>query len=421
MIDKAKIIVRAGNGGSGCISFRREKFVPRGGPDGGVGGTGGDVILRAVLGQHMLREFRYRRNFRGEDGGRGQGRDKSGRKGKDCVINVPAGTLVTRVGENEGKEVLGDLVEENAELRVARGGNGGKGNTRFVRPQNRAPLLAEDGEITEEIILELELQLLADIAIVGMPSVGKSSLLRMCSRARPEVAAYPFTTLEPTLGVVERKRQEFVLAEIPGLIEGAHLGVGLGYEFLRHTKRTRGIIHVLNGESEHIMRDYSLVREEMRLYDASLLDKPEIAVVNKVDISEVQERRFEIEEALWERKVGVQFISAATGEGIGDLLDNALEMLVSLPPTATVCPQHVPILNPRVGDGRVSIEKNKGVFVIKSPRAERIVRRVDLADWTVQAQLWGEFKQMGIVRALDRAGAKAGAVVKIGDWELEWT
>ena len=420
MIDKAKITIKAGNGGSGLVSFRREKYVPRGGPDGGDGGSGGDVILRAQLGQHMLREFRYKRIFRAGDGGKGQGNDRTGRTGTDCVIDVPPGTLVTMIGEDGGREVLGDLVEAGMELVVGTGGKGGHGNPRFARPQNRAPLLAEDGELKVEITLELELQVLADIAIVGMPNVGKSSLLRMCSRAKPTVAAYPFTTLEPVLGFVERKRQEFVLAEIPGLIEGAHRGVGLGDEFLRHTKRTRGIIHMLDGTAEDVVQNYRQVREEMRLYDETLLDKPELVVVNKVDIPDVLERRSEMGQALGESGIEVQFISAVTGEGIDDLLDKALELLAALPPVESTYQRSVPVLQPRARREKVVVEKSEGVFVVKSDRAERIVRRVDLDDWSVQAQLWGELTKMGIVRALDRAGAKTGSTVRIGDWELEW-
>ena len=368
----------------------------------------------------MLREFRYRRSFYAEDGGKGQGNDKMGRAGKDRVIDVPMGTLIARIGEDDEREVLGDLVHAGAELIVAKGGHGGHGNPRFARAQNRVPLLAEDGEITEEITLEIELQVLADVAIVGMPSVGKSSLLRMCSRARPDVAEYPFTTLEPVLGFVDRKRSEFVMAEIPGLIEGAHRGVGLGHEFLRHTKRTRGIIHMLDGTSENVVQDYLQVREEMRLYDESLLTKPEIVAVNKVDVLEVQEGRPEMEEVLRQSNIGVQFISAVTGEGVEALLDKAIEMLATLPPVEPSFPRSIPVLEPRARRERVTVEESQGVFVVKSSRAERIVRRVDLEDWSVQAQLWGEFIRMGLVRALERAGAKTGSVVRIGDWELEW-
>jgi len=368
----------------------------------------------------MLRRFRYNRSFRADDGGKGQGNDRAGRTGKDCIIDVPLGTLIWRIGDGDEKEVVGDLVAEGMELVVARGGKGGHGNPRFARPQNRVPLLAEDGEITEEITVELELQVLADIAIVGMPNAGKSSLLRMCSRARPDVAAYPFTTLEPVLGFVERKRQEFVLAEIPGLIEGAHLGVGLGHEFLRHTKRTRGIIHMVDGTSEDVVKEYNQVREEMRLYDDTLLEKPKIVVINKIDVPEVRERRGEIEESLQRIEISAQFISAATGEGVEELLDKVLEMLAAMPIISTPAPTAIPVLEPRPRRERIIVEKVDGVFVIKSPRAERIVRRVDLEDWSVQAQLWNEFTKMGIVKVMDRAGAKAGSTVRIGEWELEW-
>lgn len=420
MIDKARITVKAGNGGSGCVGFRREKFIPRGGPDGGDGGNGGNVVIRAQLGQHMLQEFRYKRIFHAGDGKPGQGNNKTGHSGQDYIIDVPLGTLITRINTGGTREVLGDLVIADSELVIAEGGRGGRGNARFAQPQNRTPLLAEDGDITEEITLELELQLLADVAIIGMPNVGKSSLLRASSRARPDVAAYPFTTLEPVLGVVERKRQQFILAEIPGLIEGAHLGVGLGDEFLRHMKRTRGILHLLDGTSDHILQDYFQVRQEMQLYDESLLQKPEIVVINKIDMPEVQAKRPVIEATLRRSNIHAQFISAATGEGVGAVLDKTLEMLSASPPTEAVHAQIIPVIKPRERDDRISVEKHQELFVIKSPRIERIVRRVDLEDWAVQAQLWGELKRMGIVRMLERAGAKAGSVVKIGDWELEW-
>lgn len=368
----------------------------------------------------MLYEFRYRRNFHGEDGKAGQGSNKSGHAGKNGIVNVPPGTLVLKVNENGIREVLGDLVGEGTELLVAKGGKGGRGNTSFARAQNQTPLLAEDGELTEEVTLELELQLLADVAIVGLPNVGKSSLLRTSSRARPNVASYPFTTLEPVLGVVQRKRQEFILVEIPGLIEGAHRGVGLGHEFLRHMKRTRGIIHLLDGTSEHILQDYLQVRQEMGLYDEGLLSKPEIVVVNKIDVPEVQAKRAELEVTLQESGINSHFISAVTEEGVGEVLDKALQMLATAPYVETIHPPVIPIVRPKErGDG-VSIEKDGEVFVVKSPRAERIVRRVDLEDWAVQAQLWAELQRMGIARALDRAGAKEGSVVRIGDWELEW-
>jgi GTP-binding protein len=420
MIDTAKITVIAGSGGSGCISFRREKYVPRGGPDGGDGGAGGDIVVRASDGLHMLRAFRYKRSFRADDGGKGMGRNKAGRTGKDYIIEVPSGTIVTRIEVSGSREIIGDLKEPGAQLIIEKGGVGGKGNARFTRPQNRVPLLAEEGGIGKTVAVELEMQIIADVAIIGMPSVGKSSLLRVCSRARPDVAAYPFTTLEPVLGFVERHRREFVMAEIPGLIEGAHLGAGLGFEFLRHMQRVSCIVHVLDGASETVVQDYLQVREEMRLYDEHLQDKPEIVAVNKMDTPQAQANRAAIEETLGERGIHPLFISAVTEEGVGDVLDRVVEMLASLPvPTGTKV-EAVPILKPRAETERVSVDKRQGVFIVKSARAERIVRRVDLEDWGVQAQLWGEFKRNGVARALERAGAKAGDTVRIGDTELEW-
>ena len=422
MIDTAKITIKPGSGGKGAISFRREKYAPKGGPDGGDGGSGGNIVFIARSGQHMLGAFRYKRNFVAADGGNGQGNNKSGSAGKDYVIDVPVGTIISEVGANTEKHVICDLAVEGAQITAGSGGIGGKGNAKFSRPQNRVPLLAEDGEIKEIVTLELELQLLADIAIIGMPSAGKSSLLRASSRARPDVAAYHFTTLEPVLGFVERKRKEFILVEIPGIIEGAHRGVGLGREFLRHTRRTRGIIHLLDGTSDNVLQNYCQVREEMRLYDPSLLSKPEVVVVNKVDLPDVQERRAEIEEELSKGKVSAGFISAATGEGIGELLDKGIEIMASLSQCESLDPEpethetFFPIPRRRTA----IVEKSQEHFVVKSPRAERIVRRVDLEDWNVQAQLWGELKRMGVVHALERAGAKTGSAVKIGDWELEW-
>ena len=290
---------------------------------------------------------------------------------------------------------------------VAPGGKGGKGNARFAHAQNRVPVIAEGGEVTSEITLQLELQLLADVAIMGMPSVGKSSLLRACTRAHPEVAAYPFTTLEPVLGAVEGRSRDFVLVEIPGLLEGAHRGVGLGTEFLRHAGRVSTVVHLLDGTADDPLADYHQIREEMRLYDISLAAKPEIVAVNKMDMPEVEARRDEIEAALQGRGLRPSFISAAGEVGIAEVAPE---------------PQHQPppVLTPRATGERVSVVRDGGVFVLHADRAERIVRRVNMDDWMVQVQLWAELKRMGAVRVLERAGARSGATVRIGTWELEW-
>lgn len=404
------------------MSFHREKYIPRGGPDGGDGGRGGDVVVRAHSGKHMLSEFRHKRIFQGGAGGRGQGKKKVGRSGKGCVIEVPLGTVIRHLMEDGSERVLGDVVNEKDELIISRGGQGGRGNHRFARPSNRAPILAEDGEYIEEMTLELEMQILADIAVVGKPSIGKSSLLRVCSRARPDVAEYPFTTLEPVLGHVDTKGGQFVLAEIPGLIEGAHSGAGLGDEFLRHMTRTKGIIHMLDGTAQDLIGDYHSVRQEMGLYAKSLLDKPEIVVVNKVDIPRVREEWSPIQHVLSRNGISARCISALTGEGVWDMLNDAIEMLAHLPSPAetTGHGQQVEVLMPLARGQRVSVEKEGEIFVVTAPRAERIVRRVDMDDWNVRAQLWGELKAMGILRALERARVKAGSAVKIGEWEFEW-
>ena len=419
MIDTATVIVRGGNGGSGAISFRREKYVPQGGPDGGDGGDGGSVILQARSGQHLFRSFRSKQRFVATSGQSGHTSNKTGRSGENLVIGVPVGTIVKHSPEGSGECVLADLTDLGASVLIAPGGKGGKGNARFAHAQNRVPVIAEDGEVTSEITLHLELQLLADVAVMGMPSVGKSSLLRACTRAHPEVAEYPFTTLEPVLGAVEGRSRDFVLVEIPGLLEGAHRGVGLGTEFLRHASRVSTVVHLLDGTAVDPLADYQRIREEMRLYDAALAAKPEIVVVNKMDMPEGEARREEIEAALRRGGIRPSFISAAGEVGIADLLLRVEQMLSEhAAPTPFQPPP--PVLTPRPAGERVTVERDGEAFVLRSDRAERIVRRVNMDDWMVQVQLWAELRRIGAIRALERAGARTGATVRIGTWELEW-
>ena len=273
--------------------------------------------------------------------------------------------------------------------------------------------------MTSDITVHLELQLLADVAIMGMPSVGKSSLLRASTRAHPEVAAYPFTTLEPVLGVVEGRSRDFALVEIPGLLEGAHRGVGLGTEFLRHAGRVSTVVHLLDGTADDPVADYLRIREEMRLYDEAMVTKPEIVAVNKMDTPEAEGRREEIAASL--RRLGLtpSFISAAGEVGVAELLLRVEQMLSEQTTPAPPQPPP-PVLTPRPFRERVTVERDGDVFVLRADRAERIVRRVNVNDWMVQVQLWGELRRMGAVRALERAGARTGATVRIGSWELEW-
>ncbi|MDR5709323.1 MAG: GTPase ObgE [Armatimonadota bacterium] len=317
-IDQARIFVKAGDGGAGCVSFRREKYVPKGGPDGGDGGKGGDVILRADEGLHTLVDFRYRRVFRAKRGEHGQGGNRTGRSAPNLVIPVPAGTVVR---DAHTGEVLADLVRHGQEVVVARGGRGGRGNARFATPTRRAPRFAEPGEKGEERVLDLELRVLADVGFVGFPNAGKSTLLARISAARPKIADYPFTTLHPHLGVVRvAEGQSFVAADLPGLIEGAHRGAGLGHQFLRHISRTRLLLFILDLTAEDPSHTYEVLRAELRAYDPALAERPCAVALNKIDLSEARARVEQARVAFVERGIPVYPISALTGEGIPALV-----------------------------------------------------------------------------------------------------
>lgn len=328
-IDEARIYVEAGAGGDGCVAFRREKYVPKGGPSGGDGGRGGDIRLRADPGLSTLWDFRYRRHFRAGRGEHGSGGNRTGANGADVVIPVPVGTVVR---DDATGEVLGDLVEPGQELVVARGGRGGWGNARFATPRDRAPRRATRGRPGEAGWLRLELKLLADAGLVGMPNAGKSSLLARVSAARPRVADYPFTTLEPTLGVVAVPGGgSFVLADIPGLIEGAHAGKGLGHRFLRHIERTRVIVHVLDlgaSPERDLYRDYLAINRELELHSPELARRPQVVVANKADLPGARERWRDLQERL-AGSPRVRLVSALTGEGLDDLVREVARLLLS--------------------------------------------------------------------------------------------
>ncbi len=327
--------MRAGDGGAGCVSFRREKYVPRGGPDGGDGGDGGDVWVEADRRLRTLMDFRYRREFRAGDGAPGGGGNRSGARGEDAVVRVPVGTVLR---DGETGEVLADLVRHGERVLVARGGRGGRGNNRFKGPTRQAPRFAEPGRPGQERWLELELKLLADVGIIGFPNAGKSTLLARLTRARPRVGAYPFTTLSPNLGVACLNGDSFVVADIPGLIAGAHRGAGLGHEFLRHVERTRLLVHVLDAagsEGRDPLEDFRTVNRELALYSPLLQAKPQIVVLNKMDLPEARERRERLEEELRSLGLPVVAISAATGEGVDHLLRIIAASLAALEVEAT--------------------------------------------------------------------------------------
>ncbi|NPB09197.1 MAG: GTPase ObgE [Thermodesulfobacteria bacterium] len=325
-VDRAKIYVKAGDGGHGCVSFRREKYVPRGGPDGGDGGDGGDVILEASSQLHTLYDFHHQTHFRAESGRPGMGKKMKGRDGRDLILRVPVGTVVR---DAETGEILYDFTRDGERFVVARGGRGGRGNARFATPTRQAPRFAEPGEPGEERWINLELKLIADVGLVGLPNVGKSTLLSRLTAAKPKIADYPFTTLSPNLGVVKLSDDRtFVIADIPGLIEGAHEGVGLGHDFLRHIERTRAILHVLDASRlEECKKDFEVINRELAHYHPKLLEKPTAIALNKIDLVPDREKLEEIKRYFEEKGYPVYLISAVTGEGLKELLEGLWKLV----------------------------------------------------------------------------------------------
>jgi GTPase len=323
-VDEAKFHVKAGDGGNGCVSFRREKYVPKGGPNGGDGGRGGDVIIRASRTLHSLIDFRYRSHFKAERGQHGQGKDKHGAKGKDCIIEVPLGSIIQDV---ETGEILADLTDEGQEYIAGEGGKGGLGNMHFASGANRTPRFASKGGVGEERWLRIELKLLADVGLVGLPNAGKSSLLARLSAANPKVADYPFTTLEPQLGVLQQRYgQPYIIADIPGLIEGAHHGVGLGHAFLRHVERTAVIVHVLDISTDTYRHDFHVIEQEITAYQARMAQRVKCVVLNKCDLVD-PEMTEDISQEF--RRLGylVNRVSALTGDGIDELKTTLIAIL----------------------------------------------------------------------------------------------
>ena len=418
MIDKATIEVNSGNGGNGVVSGRREKFVPRGGPDGGDGGDGGSVYLRAEVNLNTLSGFRYKRTFSAGHGGNGAGVRKHGKRGNDLVVAVPVGTQVWVEGGEA--RLVADVASEGQRVLVAQGGRGGRGNTHFVTSRNRFPRLAEAGEHSQSVRLRLELKLLADVGIVGVPNAGKSSLLAASTRARPRVADYPFTTLEPALGVVERRLESFVLVDIPGIIDGAHMGAGLGHEFLRHVERTRVLVHLVDGSLDEAVAQWKLVNDELRLFDERLSDKPQLLAVNKVDLPEARERLADLAEEFAALDVRAWPVSAATGEGVDELMDAALRALAEERPREREDDDDIPVLRPQPHRTAVRVHRDGDDFVLEAPGAVRIAQVLNEDDWHARTQFYAYLSRIGAIRALEAAGVDTGDTVRIGKLEWEW-
>jgi GTP-binding protein len=415
--DQVDIYVKAGDGGDGCVAFRREKYVPFGGPAGGDGGKGGDVLLAVDTHLNTLYRFSRRRHFKAENGQHGRGKNQHGAAGADVRVPVPPGTVVY---DADSGDLLGDLTEPEQELIMARGGRGGRGNARFATSTNQAPRVAEHGQPGEERNLRLELKLLADVGLVGVPNAGKSTLLAAVTGARPKIAPYPFTTLQPNLGVVVLDNDtEFVLADIPGLIEGASEGKGLGHEFLRHIERTRVLIHLLDGLSADPLADFTAINRELEAFGHDLAEKPQLVVLNKLDEPQVRKRWPQIEKELKSRGLEPMAISALAREGARELLYRAAQVLTELPEEPVA--RELPVFRPGEDEDAFTIEREaEDEWRVRGIRIERIatmtVWNLDEAVHRFQRML----DRLGITEALEEAGVEPGDTVHVGGRELVW-
>ena len=422
-MDTARIQVKAGNGGNGCISFRREKFVPRGGPDGGDGGNGGNIILIATLGMSTLIDLHHNPRQVADNGEHGTGKKRDGADGVDRIIKVPAGTIIR---DFDTAELLADLTAPDQSVVVAHGGIGGKGNSRFKSSTFQAPRVAEKGEPGEEREISLEVKLIADVGLVGYPNAGKSTLLARTSAATPKIAAYPFTTLRPNLGVVRINReQNFVLADIPGLIEGAHKGAGLGHQFLRHIERTKMLIHVIDlsaTDGRDPIEDYEQLNLELDHYDALLTKLPQIIAVNKIDMSEAKANLTRVEEYFGNRKIFP--ISAITGDGVNSLMQQAYRSLQYLETRARKEAETTITFEqelPPEPSARFELIETKEGFLVTGVEPRRAVLMTDMENEQALILLYRKLKNMGVMNALARAGAVEGDTVQIDEFEFTYS
>jgi GTP-binding protein len=423
-VDQVKVYVKGGDGGNGMVAFRREKYVPKGGPAGGDGGKGGNVVFIVEEGLRTLMDFRYQRHFKAPRGEHGMSKGQHGKNAEDLIVKVPPGTVVT---DADTGQVIADLVTHGQTAIIARGGRGGRGNTRFASPSNPAPELAENGEPGQERNVILELKVLADVGLVGFPSVGKSTLLSVVSAARPKIAAYHFTTIVPNLGVVETEDgRSFVMADLPGLIEGAHEGVGLGHQFLRHIERTRVIVHVIDMsgmEGRDPYEDYVTINNELKEYNLRLTERPQIIVANKMDMPEAEENL-----AVFKKKVGEDAqifpISAVTRQGLRDLLFAVADLLETTPefPLHEVEDEPARVMYKFEKDERnfTITRESDGTFVVASGDIEKLFKMTDFSRDESVRRFARQMRGLGIDEALRERGAKDGDIVKILDYEFEF-
>jgi GTP-binding protein len=417
-IDQAEIFVRSGNGGNGMVHFHREKFVSRGGPDGGDGGKGGDVIIEVRATLNTLADYRHNMRFLAQDGKGGGPNNMSGRQAEDLIIPVPPGTVIFDALTGE---LLGDLTNPGQRLTICKGGRGGRGNQHFATARNQAPRTGEKGEPCEEKQLRLELKLIADIGIIGVPNAGKSTLLSVLTNAKPKIASYPFTTIEPNLGVARVDDETtVVLADIPGLIEGASEGVGLGHDFLRHIQRTRVLIHLLDGLSSDPLADFSQINGELALFDPNLSKKPQIVALNKMDQAEAAALFPKLKKELKQRGYDLLPVSALARTDIRDLLYKAVNKLASTPELAeTEVP--VPVYRPKDDPKQFVITREgSNEWRVAGAGIERSAKMTYFEHSGSLRRFQRLMEVLGIEAALREAGVKDGDTVSIGDHELEW-
>ncbi len=430
-VDKAKIFVKGGNGGDGLVAFRRELYVPEGGPAGGDGGNGGNVVFRVDEGLRTLMDFRYQKHFKATRGEKGRNKSQHGANAEHMVVRVPPGTIVM---DDDTGELIADLTRHGQEVVVAKGGRGGRGNIRFKSSVNTAPAIAENGEEGQERWVTLELKVMADVGLVGFPSVGKSTLLSVVSAAQPKIGAYHFTTITPNLGVVDLdEERSFVMADLPGLIEGAHTGIGLGHEFLRHVERTRIILHVVDMsgmEGRDPFDDWVKINDELRLYNARLADRPQIVAANKMDMPESEENLAAFRDKVAELRPDIEImpISSLTKQGIREMLYRVADLLDSLPEVteleaeeqAAKAEEGVVFRFEANDDMAFTIARDNEVYVIESEGIERLMRRTQFNSYEAVMRFGRILRGLGIDEALRKRGAKNGDTIRIGKFEFDF-
>jgi len=420
-VDVAKINLKAGKGGDGAVAFRREKYEPAGGPYGGDGGDGGSIVLVADEGIRTLMDFRYKRHYKAETGENGRTKKQFGKSGQNLILKLPVGTLVKDA--NTGKVIV-DMKEHNQEFTIVKGGKGGRGNAKFATATRQAPRFAEPGRPGEERDIVLELKLLADVGLIGFPNVGKSTILSIVSEAKPKIANYHFTTLKPNLGVVKiEEGQSFVIADIPGLIEGAHEGVGLGHDFLRHVERTRVLVHVLDGsgiEGRNPIEDFYSINEELLKYNPKLGEKPQIIVANKMDLPQAEEWLIKIKEEFEPKGYKVYSISAATREGINKLKYGIWEALSTVEVDYETFDEQMDIIiDEPIGDD-FTVKKENGKYIVEGPFIESLVYGTNFEDYDSLRYFQNIMRDKGIVDQLKELGVQEGDTVFILEFEFEY-